>query len=143
MNRRLGTLTATLLILLSAVACGHPPAASNDVAVGLEPTSSPLSQAFAAELPATFSFTDRMGTALVATTEMRLTIDPNGAPATEFRAGDVGYRVSGRALVVFLSDSPSAHTDDVYLLGHVVSGLGDIAECVRDCRIAFTVPSAG
>lgn len=106
--------------------------------MALEPSSSRISQEFTEELPATLSFSDRMGTAQLAS--LTSPLDSTGSiPVTEFRTGDVGYWSSTHSVIVFLSDTSAAPRADVYLLGHVTSGLEDLSGCIRDCEVRLTV----
>lgn len=91
-------------------------------------------------LPGTLRFADRMGTAHVAPLPAPLSLD-EARRLTAPEAGDVGYAPEAQALVVFLHDRRGTGGEELLAVGHVTSGLDDLAGCVQDCLVAL-VPTA-
>ena len=86
----------------------------------------------ASQLPLELTFHDRMGTAGFARLPLPLITDGR-ATIREYRAGDLAYLASEQSIIVFLTDGSAVPDDGLVLLGHVTSGMADIA---RACRTA-------
>ncbi|MET0713748.1 MAG: cyclophilin-like fold protein [Mycetocola sp.] len=82
----------------------------------------------------TLSFSDRMGTALVAHLPSPLSVDRTDT-TDGYHAGDVAYIKDEQALVIFLVDGSAVPESGLIILGRLSSGLGDLVGCVRDCPL--------
>lgn len=124
---------AAALLLVSAPACSHLPS-------GVIPEAEIRLDASAAaaqldrSLPVALSFDDRMGTAQVALLPTAIDIE-NAEPIIGYRAGDVAYLASEQSIIVFLSDGIDVPSEGLVLLGHVTSGMEDLADCSRNCAV--------
>jgi hypothetical protein len=138
-QRVLNTVVAALLLLSTpALADGGavpPPQAS------LSLDDSTAAAQLASHLPRTLTFDDRMGTAVFA--ELPTALASEDADATSgYRAGDVAYVAADQSIVVFLTDGIALPDHGLVMVGHVTSGLDDVAGCVRDCAIELVVSPA-
>ena len=130
--RILVSLVAAVL-LVSAPACSHlqrgtiPEA---EIQVDDSATAIQLERS----LPVAVSFDDRMGAAQVARLPTALDVE-NAESTRGYRAGDVAYWAPEGSIVVFLSDSPDVSSEGLVLVGHVSTGMDDLAGCSRNCAV--------
>jgi hypothetical protein len=137
-QRALNSIVAALLLLTAPVLVpGDPsPPPRALVALGDSATADQL----ALQLPAAITFSDRMGAAVIGRLPAALSV--RGAVRVEaYRAGDVAYVASEQSVVVFLTDGSAVPDGGLILLGHVTSGMDDLARCVRDCAVELGVMS--
>ena len=137
-QRALNSIVAALLLLTAPVLVpGHPsPPPQTLVALG----DSAMADQLALQLPAAVTFSDRMGTAVIGRLPAPSSV--RGAVRVEaYRAGDVAYVASEQSVVVFLTDGSAVPDGALILLGHVTSGMDDLARCVRDCAVEVGVMS--
>lgn len=126
----LNTLTAVILLLSAPAVIPTVEDNPTTAVVTLDQSATQLASQFPLEL----TFTDRMGIAEFAPLPAPLLVD-GAARMSSYRAGDIAYLASEQSVVVFLSDGAAVPDDDLMLIGHVASGLDNIADCVRDCVV--------
>lgn len=131
-QRVLNSVVAALLLLttptLAPASTAPPPRAS----VVLDDSAGAAQ--IAALLPLTVSFHDRMGTAAFAQLPTHLPTD-HATTMHEYRAGDVAYLTAEQSIVVFLTDGTAVPNHGLAFLGHLATGLDELAGCVRDCAV--------
>jgi hypothetical protein len=128
----LNSVVAALLLLttptLAPASTAPPPRAS----VVLDHSAGAAQ--IAALLPITVTFHDRMGSAAFAQLPTPLPAD-HATPMHEYRAGDVAYVSAEQSIVVFLTDGTAVPDHGLAFLGHLATGLDELAGCVRDCAV--------
>mgnify|MGYP000868034427 FL=1 len=132
------TLSALVAALLGVVGCTVADDAS-PAEIRISPAG-PAAASLAGQLPRTLSFSDRMGTAQVATLDQPLDLGASaGEEVRAYRAGDVAYWPESQSLVVFLSDGAAVPDGGLVAVGAVDGDLAGLADCVRDCPFAVAV----
>lgn len=132
MKRRASAFLAALAMILLTAACAVTTPATAPARISLQAADA---GDLASGLPTVLSFSDRMGTAVIASLDTPLDVTDAATPA-EFRAGDVVYWEPLQSIIVFLHDGQVAPTG-THLIGHVDEGLGELAGCLRDCPVSF------
>jgi hypothetical protein len=132
MKRRASAALAALAMILLSAACSTATPESAPALVGLQVADA---GALASDLPDVLSFSDRMGTAVIAPLDEPLDATDAATPA-EYSAGDVVYWEPLQSVVVFLHDGQAAPTG-TYLIGRVGADLGELASCLRDCPVVL------
>jgi hypothetical protein len=127
------TVIAALLLLLTAPTIS-PAVESRSAPIVIAPNDSAVASELAGQLPLDVTFDDRMGTAAFAQLHTSLSVGA-AAHQSSYRAGDVGYVASEQALVVFLADGSATPAGGLILVGHVTSGLEELAGCIRNCPV--------
>lgn len=145
-NRPLASLAAALLVSLGAAGCAtnSSPARSAEILVADAQIAAELNGA----LPATVTFTDRMGAAGFARLPAPLDLDAGdldagdpdaGDRVRDYQARDVAYWPAGQSIIVFRhSGSGAVEGEELIALGEVTTGFAAVADCVRDCPIRLT-----
>lgn len=83
-------------------------------------------------LPIHVSFSDSMGTAVMADLPENVDIDMSRSVA-EYATGDVLYWPSENRLVVPISDGAALPDGGLILIGHISSGLNFLIDCTNVC----------
>ena len=133
MTLRAHRFVATALLLAGTAACSPGPmgdAANAEIWLN---SSEPAVQ-LREHLPISLLFNDRMGTGEIAQLSAEILVD-GADPVSSYRVGDVAYWAPGESIVVFLSDGDSLAEEGLVLVGHVTSGLNDLASCTRNCAV--------
>lgn len=131
-QRILNTLVSVCLLFATPVLTPASTIAPLEATVILN--DSAAADQLVAQQSSTLSFSDRMGTALVAHLSSPLSVDRTDT-ADRYLAGDVAYIQDEQALVIFLVDGSAVPESGLIILGRLSSGLGDLVGCVRDCPL--------
>lgn len=131
MKRRASASAALAMILLLAACSAAPPGPPAPLELRVADSGEPASA-----LPDVLSFSDRMGTAVIAPLAEPFDATDAATPA-EYDAGDVVYWEPLQSIVVFLHDGQVAPTG-TFLVGRIDEGLGELASCLRDCPVVLS-----
>lgn len=135
-QRVLDTVVAALLVLTTPALAHGGAVPPQQASLSLDDSTTAVQ--LASHLPRNLMFDDRMGTAVFAELPTALVFDPV-AVTSGYRAGDVAYVASDQSIVVFLTDGTALPDHGLVLVGHVTSGLDELAGCVRDCATELVV----
>ncbi|MHA6523967.1 cyclophilin-like fold protein [Tessaracoccus sp. G1721] len=134
MTRRLLAALSFAALLAASACTAAPSSTATLLEVSLD--ASPAGLTVAPHLPASLTFSDRMGAAQVAQLPSALPVAASPEVST-YRAGDVAYSFDEHALVVFTVDGAGAGETRLVRVGRVAQGLAELSGCVRDCTVAL------